>query len=105
MAARRDQADVKALPAVGAFDYPQDELEPINARGQQPSVQRNAALRAARGELIYFLDDDSVARAGNIRRAAAHFCDPEVQIVGGPNLCPPDASSLEQTFALVLGSW
>jgi succinoglycan biosynthesis protein ExoA len=28
-----------------------------------------------------------------------------VQIVGGPNVCPPDAPDLEKIFALVLGSW
>ena len=35
----------------------------------------------------------------------AHFRDPKVQIVGGPNVCPPDAPELEQVFALVLASW
>jgi len=105
IAARPDQAEIKALPAVRALDYPAEKLEILIARGQQPSVQRNAALRAARGELVYFLDDDSIAPAGNIRRAVVHFRDPAVQIVGGPNLCPPDAASLEQIFALVLGSW
>jgi len=28
-----------------------------------------------------------------------------VKIVGGPNVCPPDAPPLEQVFALVLASW
>jgi glycosyltransferase involved in cell wall biosynthesis len=105
IAARPDQAEIKALPAVRALDYPPDKLEIIIARGKQPSVQRNAALRAARGELIYFLDDDSVAPAGNLRRAVVDFRDPKVQIVGGPNVCPPDAPALEQAFALVLGSF
>jgi hypothetical protein len=35
----------------------------------------------------------------------AHFRNPQVQIVGGPNVCPPDAPELEQVFALVLASW
>jgi glycosyltransferase involved in cell wall biosynthesis len=80
-------------------------LEIIVARGKQPSVQRNTALRAARGELVYLLDDDSVAPPDNLSRAASHFSDSKVQIVGGPNLCPPDAPPLEKIFALVLGSW
>ena len=105
IAARPDHADIKALQAVRALDYPSDKLEIIIARGRQPSVQRNTAMRAARGELIYFLDDDSVAQTGNLRRAVGHFRDPKVQIVGGPNLCPPDAPAREQVFALVLGSW
>jgi len=55
--------------------------------------------------LICFLDDDSLAPPGHLRRAMAHFRDPRVQIVGGPNVCPSDAPELEQVFALVLASW
>lgn len=105
IAARPGEADIKAVAAARQLDYPPELLEIIVARGRQPSVQRNTALRAARGELIYFLDDDSVAPPGNLRRAAAHFSDAKVQMVGGPNVCPPDAPPLEKTFALVLGSW
>lgn len=103
--ARPDDPDVPAATAARQLDYPADKLEIILARGKHPSVQRNAALRAARGELIYFLDDDALALPGNLRRAVAHFRNPKVQMVGGPNLCPPDAPPLEQVFALVLGSW
>lgn len=105
IAARPGQGEIKAVAAARRLDYPAELLEIIVARGKQPSVQRNTALRAARGELVYFLDDDSVAPAGNLRRAAGHFSDATVQMVGGPNLCPPDAPTLEKVFALVLGSW
>ena len=105
IAAKPGQAEIKAVVAAQQLDYPAELLEIIVARGRQPSVQRNAALRAARGGLIYFLDDDSVAPPENLRRAASHFSDSQVQIVGGPNLCPPDAPPLEKIFALVLGSW
>lgn len=99
------QAEIKAVTAARRLDYPADKLEILVARGKQPSVQRNTGLRAARGELVYFLDDDSMPEPGNLRRAIAHFADPKVQIVGGPNVCPPDAPQLEQVFALVLASW
>ena len=75
------------------------------ARGRQPAVQRNAALQSAGGELIYFLDDDSVPLPGELRRAVAHFRSEDVKMVGGPNLCPPEAPLLEQVFAVVLASW
>lgn len=94
-----------AVTAAQALDYPPDRIEIILARGKQPSVQRNTALRAAQGELIYFLDDDALALPVNLRRAVEHFRDPQVQMVGGPNLCPSDAPFLEQVFALVLASW
>lgn len=105
VAARPDQADIEAVASARALDYPPDKLEIIIARGKQPSVQRNAAMRAAHGELIYFLDNDSITQPDNLRRVLPHFRDLKVQIVGGPNLCPPDAPMLEQIFALVTGSW
>lgn len=103
--ARPDEPEVAAVQAARALDYPSEKVEIILARGKQPSVQRNQALQVAKGELIYFLDDDSLALTGNLRRAAAHFKDPGVAMVGGPNLCPPTAPFLEQVFALVLASW
>ncbi len=94
-----------ALSAARALDYPREQLEILVVRGRQPAVQRNAALRAARGDLIYFLDDDAVARPNGIRKALEHFRDPGVTIVGGPNLCPAAAPLLEHVFATVLASW
>lgn len=102
---RPGQADIPAVTAARSLDYPKDRLEIIVARGKQPAVQRNAAIKAARGGLIYFLDDDSRARPDNLRRALAHFQDPQVKMIGGPNLCPPDAPPLEQIFAVALSSW
>jgi cellulose synthase/poly-beta-1,6-N-acetylglucosamine synthase-like glycosyltransferase len=105
IAARPGQAEIKAVTAARSLDYPREKLEIIVARGKQPSVQRNAAMREARGELIYFLDDDSTPPPGNLRRAVAAFTDTKVKMAGGPNLCPPDAPFLEQVFALVHASW
>ena len=105
IAARPEQAEVKAVAAARALEYPTGKLDIIVARGKQPSVQRNAALRAAQGDLIYFLDDDSAPNPGNLRRAIVHFRDPKVQMVGGPNVCPREAPPLEQIFARVLASW
>lgn len=103
--ARPEQADIKAVTAAQHLDYPPGQLEIIVARGKHPSVQRNAAIKAARGQWIYFLDDDSVPPPQNIHHAAKHFSDPAVKMIGGPNLCPPDAPPLEQVFAVVLASW
>jgi succinoglycan biosynthesis protein ExoA len=105
IAARPGQAEVKALDASRVLDYPPEKLEIIVARGRQPSAQRNAGMKAARGELIYFLDDDSVPNRDNLRRGVLQFSRREVMMVGGPNVCPEDAPGLEQVFALVLASW
>jgi cellulose synthase/poly-beta-1,6-N-acetylglucosamine synthase-like glycosyltransferase len=105
IAARPGQADIKAVTASRLLDYPREKLEIIVARGKQPSVQRNTASREARGELIYFLDDDSMPPPENLRRAVQAFADPKVKMLGGPNICPGDAPLLEQVFALVHASW
>src|ERR1043166_7694638 len=102
---RPEAVEIDAVRAARALDYPVENLEIILARGKQPSAQRNAALKEATGDLIYFLDDDSVPEPKNLRRIIGHFADPDVKMVGGPATCPADAPALEQPFALVLGSW
>jgi succinoglycan biosynthesis protein ExoA len=105
IAARPDLVEVKAVAASRALEYPLEKLEILVARGKQPSVQRNAAIKRARGTWIYFLDDDSVPPPGNLRLVLPLLERPEVQMIGGPNVCPPEAPALEQVFALVLASW
>lgn len=102
------KTEARAAAASRLLDYPKEKLEITVVRSTDlatlPSMKRNAAIRAARGELIYFLDDDSIPEPGNLRRAVAYFTDPKVQMVGGPNVCPSDAPAIEQTFANVMGS-
>lgn len=102
---RPGQVEIPSVTASRALDYPREKLEIIVARGRQPAVQRNLAIKAARGEIIYFLDDDCIPSPGNVRRAVAHFADPEVEMLSGPNLCPAGAPLLEQVFAVVHSSW
>jgi glycosyltransferase involved in cell wall biosynthesis len=94
IAARPGQTEIKAVEAARQLIYPADRLEIIVARGKQPSVQRNTAIRSATGDLIYFLDDDSVPPPGNLRRAVELFRDPKVKMIGGPNLCGSVARAL-----------
>ena len=103
--ARPGESRILALEAVRALDYPPERLDLILARGKQPSVQRNTAIKTAQGELIYFLDDDARPARGALRRAAEHFARPDVQMVGGPNVCPTDAPWVERVFAVALSSW
>src|SRR5439155_7989913 len=88
---RPGQEVILAVEASRGLDYPREQLQVIVARGRQPAVQRNAALKVARGELVYFLDDDARPLPDSLRKAVSHFACAEVSMVGGPNLCPPDA--------------
>jgi succinoglycan biosynthesis protein ExoA len=102
--ARPGQNQVDAVDAARALDSPDGPIEILVARGTQPSVQRNLAVRQARAELIYFLDDDSRPDRENIRRALRHFQEPNVAMAGGPTLCPPEAPWIERVFQAVMGS-
>ena len=102
---RPGDAEPLAVAAARQLNYPAGKVEILVARGCQPAVQRNVAMESATGDVIYFLDDDSIAPADNLSRAAGHFEDPSVAMVGGPNLCPDDAPELEKCFAAVLSAW
>jgi len=103
--ARPGQTDVLAASAAVELDYPRDRLEILVIRGTQPSAQRNLGIRMATGDLIYFLDDDSVPDTGNLRRALQWFREDSVAIVGGPSLCPAEAPFWERVFSVVMRSW
>lgn len=51
----------------------------------EPAV-RNRGLRAARGDLIAFTDDDCVAPRDWLRRHTRYYADPRIGAVGGPQI-------------------
>lgn len=95
---------VRALDALAAVEYPRALLEIIVAEGNAPSCQRNRAAREARGEILYFLDDDSMVSPDILQRAVTHYADARVAAVGGPSLTPAGDSPLQQAIGAALGS-
>lgn len=83
---------------------PGDRVELLVAEGTCPSRQRNEAVQQATGEIIYFLDDDSLVAPDCLQRLAAHFTDPAVGAVGGPSLTPASDSLLQRTIGAALAS-
>lgn len=79
-----------ALDGIAALEYPRDRIEILLVEGENVSRQRNAAIRAARGEILYFLDDDSVLDRQAMRRLLECFVEhpqaAEIMVVGGPVL-------------------
>jgi GT2 family glycosyltransferase len=78
--------------------------EVLLAEGSAPSQQRNLAAREARGEILYFLDDDSLISPENLDECINCLSDPAVAVVGGPSITPASDSWLQQLFGLALSS-
>lgn len=90
---------INALDAVRNLNYPAEKLEVLISEGLQPSRQRNMAASRARGEILYFLDDDSCPEKDNLQRIAAHYRDTSVDAAGGPSIVPESDSFIQQCFA------
>lgn len=95
---------VRALHRLRSVAYPSSHMEVLVAEGTRPSRQRNQAAAAAAGEMLYFLDDDSLASPDFLARAAAHLADPSVAAVGGPSLTPASDSRFQRAIGVVLAS-
>ena len=87
---RPGQVEVEAVTASRALDYPREKLEIIVARGKQPSVQRNAAIRQACGP-------DFVIVTPGIRPAGQSGKDDQAR-----TLTPAEAVAAGATY-LVIG--
>lgn len=94
----------QAIQRLAALGWHPDRFELLVAEGTNPSRQRNEAVQQARGEIIYFLDDDSLVVSDALARIERHFSDPQLVAVGGPSLTPATDSMLQQAIGAVLSS-
>lgn len=96
--------EVGAIAALRHLDAAAVDYEVIVAEGRRPSRQRNMAAAEARGDILYFLDDDSRAAPDALQRIATYMQDDRVAAVGGPSLTPADNTPLQRGVAWALGS-
>jgi cellulose synthase/poly-beta-1,6-N-acetylglucosamine synthase-like glycosyltransferase len=96
--------DIAALAALRHVDASSCPFEILIAEGRHPSRQRNAAVNESRGEILYFLDDDSLVNPDCLAICAAALEDPAVAVAGGPSLTPAGDSLLQQLFGSALAS-
>lgn len=95
---------VKALEALQRFDADSPDHEVIIAEGKRPSRQRNLAAREATGDILYFLDDDSLPEKDALKLIVAAFSDSNVAAVGGPSITPSYDSPFQRAVGRVLTS-
>lgn len=95
---------VVALQALRALDYPLADYEVIIAEGTRPSVQRNLAVQAAQGDLLYFLDDDSLVAVASLKRIAGAMQDRDVAAIGGPSLTPASDTAFQRVIGYAVQS-
>ncbi len=96
--------ELPALSGIAKATYPCELFELLVAYGCRPSAQRNLAAREARGEILYFLDDDSRVDPGFLERAAGHYREAQVAAVGGPSLTPGTDSALQRAIGIAFAS-
>lgn len=95
---------VAALQALRALDYPIADYEVIVAEGTRPSVQRNQAAQSAQGDLLYFLDDDSLVSVDALKRISDAMQRDDVAAIGGPSLTPSTDTPLQRAIGYAVQS-
>lgn len=95
---------VRALDGLRQLTYPAGSFEVLVAEGTCPSRQRNIAAGKAAGDILYFVDDDSLVDPAALEAIAAHFAAEDLAAVGGPSLTPAGDSVLQRSFGMALAS-
>lgn len=100
----KPEGRIKALEGLRQLEERPHPFEILIAEGANPSRQRNLAARQARGDLLYFLDDDSLVDPECLTLCARIMADPLVAVAGGPSLTPESDSGLQRLFGQALSS-
>jgi len=95
---------VKALEALRQIKEQEQSFEVLVAEGTNPSLQRNLAAQRSKGDVLYFLDDDSCVVADCLTQCAKALADPSIAVAGGPSLTPEENSPLQRLFGYALAS-
>lgn len=94
----------EVVEAIRKLDYPKDRLEVYLVYGKNPSYQRNEVVKLAKGEIIYFLDNDSLPEKDTLKLLLRHLEADDVAIAGGPSIAPKNINILPFIFGKTLES-
>lgn len=96
--------EIAALSSLHDIDTASFPFEVLVAEGCLPGRQRNLAVSQAKGDIVYFLDDDSMVPGDRLDMLAEIMTQVEVAVVGGPSLTPVGDSMLQQLFGCAMAS-
>ncbi|MDD3725951.1 MAG: glycosyltransferase [Candidatus Ratteibacteria bacterium] len=86
-------------------DYPEGKYEIIVKRGPNTSQNRNDGVKEAKGKYIAFVDDDAIVERNWLKKAEEFFeAHPDIDVVGGPQLTPPDDTAFGFASGIVFAS-
>jgi len=95
----------KSVESLKKVDYPSEKIEIITIKGNRPCEQRNKGAYSAKGDILYFLDNDSIINPDIFKKAITYYSDERVVGVGGPSLTFPSDNILQKSFGLLLSSF
>ena len=95
----------EVLRSLKNINYDKGKYEIIIEKGYNPSENRNKGVKKAKGEIIYFLDDDAIVDKNILKNAEGFFSKYKVDIVGGPQLTPKDDNFFAKLFGTAIESF
>lgn len=72
--------------------------------GKNPCEKRNIGMDTSSAQIVGFIDDDARAWPDWLGKARRHFDEPDVYVVGGPNVTPPESTPWQRAFGNVMAS-
>ncbi|MFN8391356.1 MAG: glycosyltransferase [Bdellovibrionota bacterium] len=105
VAVRESSVEPACLSSIARSKFPCEKLEILTAAGDNPSAQRNRAIDRATGDILYFVDDDSVIAPRTLLNLVHAFEDyPDIAGVGGPSVGIYDGTPFQKCAAMAMGS-
>lgn len=102
----KDEKYQQVINAIKKSVYPSKRIEIIVIKGNQPSIQRNEAVKKSKFPIVYFLDNDAIPDKLNFERIINFFdTHKKAAVLGGPSLSPPAEKGFGYEAGIALGSF